>query len=367
MKKILRLVAWLCVLAPAVVCAQERAADTRLTLRLEQQGLTGEWRLPLPALGVDLRLDANGDGEATWPEMEPRQADIERLLMANLHVVANGGATGLRIDRLFYGAQRGKPALLARLQFDAQPDISELSVDMGRFAGSVEVRWLDGAFQSQRVSASAGPLPFAKADAHRAGFPDFVWQGMWHIWIGFDHILFLLVLLLPAVFRRTERGGREVVPGFGTALSQVLLIVTCFTVAHSITLTCAAMGWIVLPSRLVESAIAASVLLAALTNLLPGAAGGRGAWVAFAFGLLHGFGFANALGELAPTAGRVWQSLLGFNLGVEIGQLAIVAVFLPVAFLLRRTSFYRVGALYAGSALAGAIALTWFVQRAFAL
>jgi hypothetical protein len=108
------------------------------------------------------------------------------------------------------------------------------------------------------------------------------------------------------------------------------------------------------------------VFLAALSNFLPRAAGDRGAWLAFAFGLLHGFGFASVLGDLAFGAGPAWVSMIAFNIGVELGQLAIVAAFLPIAFLLRRTTFYRIGALYAGSAAAGAVALRWFLQRALA-
>ncbi len=93
-----------------------------------------------------------------------------------------------------------------------------------------------------------------------------------------------------------------------------------FTVAHSITLSCAALGWIVLPSRLVESAIAASVLIAALVNLLPRTAGASGVWIAFGFGLLHGFGFANVLSEVGADGEPVLRTLLGFNLGVELGS-----------------------------------------------
>jgi hypothetical protein len=355
----------LCVLLPCVTgvaAAQSGPRPTHLGLVIDKTGLSGEWRLLLSELDV-LKLDQNGDGEATWPEIEHRQQDIETYLGDNLQVVANGGLAGLRFDHLLYGSQMGEPALLAQLRFDAQPDITQLTVDLGKFAGEVEIRWPDGGRHKREVSAASGPQDFTLASAIRGGFLQFIWQGMWHIWIGFDHILFLLVLLLPAVFRRTEQ-GREVVPRFGTALGQVLVIVSAFTIAHSITLTCAAMRWIVLPGRLVESAIAASVFVAALANFLPRTAGGRGAWLAAGFGLLHGFGFASALGEIAPGAGRLWQSLLAFNIGVELGQLAIVTVFLPVAFLLRRTAFYRFGALYGGSAAAGVVALRWFLQRA---
>jgi len=342
--------------------AQSGPRPTHLGLTIATDSLTGEWRVLLSELN-ELKLDENGDGEATWPEIEHRQQDLETYLGENLHVVANGGLAGMRFEHLLYGTERGEPAVLAQLRFDAQSDITQLSIDLGRFAGEAEIRWPDGGRHKLEIDAGSGPHEFTLASALRGGFLQFVWQGIWHIWIGFDHILFLLVLLLPAVFRRTD-SGREAVPHFGTALTQVLLIVSSFTIAHSITLTCAAMRWIVLPGRPVEAAIAASVFVAAVANFLPRTAGGRGAWLAFAFGLLHGFGFASALGEIAPGAGRLWQSLLAFNIGVELGQLVIVAAFLPVAFLLRRTAFYRIGALYGGSAAAGFVALRWFLQRA---
>jgi hypothetical protein len=155
------------------------------------------------------------------------------------------------------------------------------------------------------------------------------------------------------------------VPDFRSALIRVIIIVSAFTVAHSITLTCAAMQWVRLPGRLVESAIAASIVVAALHNFLPKTAGGRSAWLAFGFGLLHGFGFAGALSEIGAEGGPLWHTLLGFNLGVETGQLAIVSVFLPVAYLLRETRFYRTGVLYGGSSMAGLCALFWLWGRAF--
>ena len=111
-------------------------------------------------------------------------------------------------------------------------------------------------------------------------------------------------------------------------------VVTAFTVAHSITLSLAALGVISLPSRLVESAIAASVVLAALNNVCPVVYGGR--WIiAFCFGLIHGFGFASVLTDLGLPQDSLLLALVAFNLGVELGQLAIVAVFLPIAYALR--------------------------------
>ncbi len=198
-----------------------------------------------------------------------------------------------------------------------------------------------------------------------AAFAQYLSEGIWHIWIGFDHILFLLALLLPAVLVH-EAGRWRGVAGFGAALREVLWVVTAFTVAHSITLSLAALGLVSLPSRLVESAIAASVVLAAANNLKPLVEHRR--WlVAFGFGLIHGFGFASVLIELGLPRETLVLSLLGFNLGVETGQLAIVAVFLPLAYFLRESGFYRRGVFIGGSLLTLAIALIWFVERAFDL
>jgi HupE / UreJ protein len=146
----------------------------------------------------------------------------------------------------------------------------------------------------------------------------------------------------------------------------VVGIVSAFTLAHSITLSLAALGVIDLPSRPVESAIALSVLLAALNNIWPYVS--RRSWIiAFAFGLVHGLGFASALKELGLPRESLALSLIGFNGGVELGQLAIVAVVVPIAFAQRRSVYYRRGVLLAGSWLIAAIAAIWLIERLFDL
>jgi hypothetical protein len=196
--------------------------------------------------------------------------------------------------------------------------------------------------------------------AHNPFFT-FLKEGVWHIWSGYDHILFLLALLLPGVLRRRD-GSWQPVTDTRTAFVNVLKVVTAFTVAHSITLSLAVMGFVHLPSRLVESAIAASVVVAAFNNLAP-LFGEAGWMVAFGFGLLHGFGFANALRDLGLQHGQLALTLFGFNLGVEIGQLAIVAVFLPLALSLRRLFFYQRFILRVGSAAIIVVASTWLAER----
>jgi hypothetical protein len=187
---------------------------------------------------------------------------------------------------------------------------------------------------------------------------------VWHIWVGYDHILFLLSLLLPAVLVWRQEEGWLAAETFHEGFIDVLKIVTSFTVAHSITLSLATLGLISLPSRLVESAIAASVVLAALNNIWPVFRGRR--WtVAFGFGLIHGFGFASVLTDLGLPQGALLRALVGFNLGVEAGQLTIVGIFLPVAFGLRRTVFYRKAVFVGGSLLIVLVAGTWLTERVF--
>jgi hypothetical protein len=193
----------------------------------------------------------------------------------------------------------------------------------------------------------------------------YIVEGVWHIWIGFDHILFLVALLLPSVLVRADRAWTPTASLRGAAI-DVLKVVTAFTLAHSITLSLAVLGYVSLPSRLVESVIAASVAVAALNNLR-GTVDRRRWVVAFIFGLVHGFGFASVLADLGLPQGALALALVGFNVGVELGQLAIVAAFLPVAFALRATGFYRVGVLRFGSLAVAAVAAWWFVQRAFDL
>ena len=145
---------------------------------------------------------------------------------------------------------------------------------------------------------------------------------------------------------------------------NVLKIVTAFTLAHSLTLALAALHIVTLPTRWVESVIAASVVIAAVNNLLP--LFRERSWiVAFAFGLVHGFGFANVLAEAGLTKASLALALVGFNVGVEIGQLAIVALFVPLAYQFRQTATYRTVVLRGGSIAVIMVAAIWMIERMF--
>jgi hypothetical protein len=187
----------------------------------------------------------------------------------------------------------------------------------------------------------------------------FLREGVLHIFGGIDHICFLLALMLPAVWRRTQNGW-GVVESFKVSFYSIAKIVTSFTIAHSLTFCLAAVGAIVIPSVWVECVIALSVVIAALNNLWP-LWNDRSWLVALGFGFIHGFGFAGAVADLPAKA----VALAGFNLGVEAGQLVVVGVFLPLAYILRHSWFYRWCAMRGGSLAIATAGTIWLMERAF--
>jgi hydrogenase/urease accessory protein HupE len=192
----------------------------------------------------------------------------------------------------------------------------------------------------------------------------FVLSGVEHIVFGLDHILFLVALLLMVVVTRSERGGWKLRPARDGVI-YTTTIVTSFTVAHSITLIAAALGWIELSSRLVESVIAASIIYVAVENVVRPDPPHR-FLVTFAFGLIHGLGFASMLRPLLPPEDVVVPLLL-FNIGVEIGQLAVVCLSLPALYGLARLispEKYRRYVLVGGAIALGLAGLIWLVDRA---
>jgi hydrogenase/urease accessory protein HupE len=177
----------------------------------------------------------------------------------------------------------------------------------------------------------------------------FIPAGIHHILIGPDHLLFLIGLLL-----------------MGGSIRRLGMVVTSFTIAHSITLSLAALNILTPPARLIEPAIALSIVYVGADNLL--AQGGRDvrAWIAFSFGFIHGFGFANVLREMQLPSRALGWSLFSFNFGVEIGQLFVVVVVASLFAILRsRSEWAKRRLVFAGSVVVIAAGTFWFVQRVF--
>ena len=375
MKTFLVICAALAGLCTAQASDAHKLSDSYLSLRLADKGTTfsGQWDIALRDLDYAIDLDANRDGEITWGELKAAESRITSYALQRLKVeaIARGdrGACALQPGQMLvdehvdghYAVLRFaavcpfRPMQLAlhyALLFEVDPTHRGLlQVDAG------------GASQAAVLPRESPAVAINLNSPQRwQQFTEFVAEGVWHIWKGYDHILFLLTLLFPAVivFRKGRWEARE---SAGLAAYDVIKVVTAFTLAHSLTLSLAVLGLVHVPSRLVEATIAATVMLGALNNLVPLVRERR--WlVAFAFGLVHGLGFASVLADLGLHGFNLGLALIGFNSGVEAGQLAIVIIFLPLALLLRDTLFYRRVFVPVGSGAIGVVAAIWLFNRA---
>lgn len=350
-----------------------KPSDSYLVIKADGAAVQGQWDIALRDLDFAIGLDGNGDGEITWGELRARHNAIAAYALPRLKIQSSGDQecpthpTEHLVDDHSDGAYAvvrfvatcAKPPATLELTYSLLFDVDPQHKGLLRleYQGTTTT----GIFSPDKSSQHFDLVETTLLQQ----FLDYAKEGVWHIWIGYDHIMFLLALLLPAVLVRSHKHW-EAAARFRPAFIEVLKIVTAFTVAHSITLSLATLGVVTLPSRLVESAIAASVVLAALNNIFPLFEGKR--WmVAFFFGLIHGFGFASVLADLGLPQDALLLALVGFNLGVEGGQLAIVSVFLPLAYWLRATGFYRRTVLIGSSLLITLLASVWLIERVFVI
>lgn len=385
-----------------------KESDAYLTLRTDPGNdhvLKGQWDIALRDLDFAIGIDSNHDGAITWGEVRAHRKVVEQYALARLAIKGDGltcamQPTGQQIDDHTDGAYD-----VIRFNAVCDKEIpSKLTVVYHLF-NDVDP-YHRGIITIHTVKTTAGAVlgpedPVTSLDLREPDrwgqFKSFVVDGIWHIWTGIDHLLFILSLLLPAVLMRrrnnsdrdidwrgTARGllagsdgigtlaavrpvagyHWEAVPAWWPAFLDVIKVISAFTLSHSVTLSLAVLGIVDLPSRLVESGIAISVMVAAGNNLYPIVK--ERVWlIAFAFGFIHGLGFASALSGLQLPPLAMAASLGGFNVGVEIGQEAIVLLVMPIAFLIRRTVFYQKYVMRWGSIIIIAMATGWLIQRAF--
>lgn len=370
---LLALAALLCPL-PALA---HKSSDAYLWITREGPRLAIRWDIALRDLDAALDLDADQDQRLQWGEVRRRLPDIMAYASARLQlqqgrcILRPGPAEGIeeRVDGAYlalrFDSDCADTDLLTidyRLLREVDPThrgLLRLGAASDTAAPSASVRSLDpgGGPVQVRWPSDEAPPP--------TGGHGFFADGLHHILIGYDHLLFLLCLLLPAVMRRSAAGWTPV-GRWRDALWPIVSWVTLFTLAHSLTLALAALKVVSLSPRIVEPAIAATILLAALDNLRP-LLGTRRRFFSFGFGLIHGFGFAGALAELDLPTRAFASALLQFNLGVEAGQLLVVGMAMLVLLGLRRWRGYVPVVLHGGSVLAAILALVWLVERVFDL
>jgi hydrogenase/urease accessory protein HupE len=293
-------------------------------MHLGQPGSTPDYRPLITAISEKIRLSADGEPcTATGGQIVPPSA--------------------------------ASVSLTGTVEFSCHSDIRRLTIrdDMSEILGMTQhtlaaIVWSGGS-QQFAFGADARETTVQVSEQAKAsrGAGSFFPLGIEHILTGYDHLLFLLALML--------RGG---------GLWSLLKIITAFTIAHSITLALAALDLVVLPSALVESVIALSIAYVALENLLPRYAVSRRWAVSFLFGLVHGFGFSSVLREIGLPKENLLLALLNFNLGVEAGQLTVVLLVVPILMRIRSKPWEPVTvATVSGVILAVGLAL--FVDRAF--
>lgn len=364
-----------------------KASDAYLQLQVSPDAASLRIDVALRDLDVALDLDADGDGLLTWQEVRAAWPSIENYLRSNVSVSACDLPSASRsLERRIDGAYAAltlsgickassNHAIRYTVLRDVDPTHRGLAHIQTAGQGAVlkvldpakDLRGPDAAHDSVLTTspATADPElhPAYRAAAHTSGEASipFLREGIHHILTGYDHVLFLLCLLLPSVMCRTPQGWRPV-DRMREALIPIIGIVTAFTVAHSITLGLAAMQWVSLSPAFIEPAIAVTIVLAAVDNVRS-IFGERRAWVTFFFGLIHGFGFAGVLSELNLPATEFTWALLQFNLGIELGQLMIVATAIALLFVVRARPGYPGWVIRGGSCAAMFVGLMWFIER----
>ncbi len=381
------LVAFGAMASPAAAHSVDEAV---LYLSVSDEAMAGRVEMPVVTIREVFGLELEGDGDELIAEIEPELATLQAYADEHLSISADGREYAIEFTGL---------GLLAEGEAEQRENFVQLEFDVLGYEASGEPepfngevpRTFDvtfdpffddldgrsavlliendveaGVFENEEsVLVTFDPdtrsrtIELDNASAW-ANFTASVGLGIDHIKTGPDHVLFVLVLLLPSVLAFAGRWKPQT--SFTGSLWRVLKIATMFTIAHSITFTLAGLGILPLPpSKLIESVIAISIALAALHNLRPIFPNNEWA-LAFGFGLFHGMGFASLVQGLDVSRGTQLVSLLGRNVGIEIGQAAVILGGFTALFLLRRTRFYM--PLFQGASVAMAvISLGWMYER----
>jgi hydrogenase/urease accessory protein HupE len=324
--------------ARARVSIGDAAVDVALSLNLFE-------------LDLLLALDRDLDGRVDAAELEARRADVVEYVRGAVGVSASGRTLVAEVLSLGAGESRdGRATLDTTLRFSGPPPLRDVVV---RCEPLTELGADHTTLARVEVNGAAREFVFRSGVTYRdvpgvaASAVAFLKLGVVHIAIGYDHIAFLVALLLT-----------------GASVAAVVKIVTAFTAAHSLTLSLAVLDVVSLDPRVVEAGIALSIVYVAAENLLTTRRDGR--WiVSFLFGLVHGFGFAAVLREIALPSSALVTSLVAFNLGVELAQVAIVLAALPLLYRLTRTPLH-VPLTRAASIIILSVGLVWLYQRTLA-
>jgi hypothetical protein len=340
----------------------DQSSDDATTVRID---------LALRDLALVVALDTNDDRQVTGAEVTQAREDITTYIESGVTLFSEAGRCQLKNQGWGITRHSDGPYAAARYQVNCPNGEPVTAVEYkllfevdSLHRGLLQHQKPDGEQlavlgpNSPRASLSAGSQSLGSS------FIAFLQQGIVHLLFGYDHVLFLLVLMLPATLRHTHSPHSPV--GTKTELAQRLWklagIVTAFTVAHSITLALAALDVVRPPIAFIEILIALSIAVAALNLIWP--LMGEKTWrLAFGFGLIHGFGFASVLADLTSGTSQTVVALAGFNIGVEVGQLGLLLVLFPLFYAVGHYRFYQRAAVPAIAVVVTVISLYWAVDR----
>ncbi len=364
----------------APIAQAHKPSDAYIELESRGNQIQMRWDIALRDLDLLLDLDSNRDGQLSWAEVRRRHAEIGRAGLEAMSLQSSKGAckTGPVSHALVQHSDGVYAVLSLELECPSKADQVELSYRMFRELDPSHraiIKHGDGStvvtpdgkpvklnLSGALVATPGGGGP-ANALTASSSLLSHIQNGMHHILVGWDHLAFIVLMVLPAVLRR-HQGRWQAESDARASLKVILLTVTAFTLAHSITLSASVLQWLTPPSRWVESAIALSILVAAAMNLL-GTRQARWWPVALLFGLVHGFGFASALNDAGLDGGSLAWGLLGFNLGVELGQLVFIAMLWPLIWFTRNIRLWSQAAVPALSSLLAIAGGIWLLERLF--
>ena len=332
-------------LSGQVKAHQSNEAYLELSPALNDHATEGVWLVSLLDLDVVLNLDVNQDGQLRWSELTQQAQPIQRYLKTHIKVSHESQNCDLQPQAMMLEVRNGIQYAYLPFSLACQPPFklrysAMFSADANHrvlvthklHSQHSDMKAIQGGEQKDQEAIETAVITRADPEITIAGQVNF-WQaigiffmeGVVHILIGYDHILFLLALIIPGIIALML--ARVSVAESGQKQKQQLLgllkMVTAFTVAHSVTLLLAAQHWVSMPSSFIEMVIAVSVVIAGM-NLLFNFYSEEFWPLAFTFGLVHGFGFANVLAELSIPQSTFLTGLVAFNLGVEAGQLLIL-------------------------------------------
>ena len=346
-----------------------KPSDSYMQVKASDAAVELRWDIALRDLELVIGLDLDEDGAITWGELLDRQKEVIAYASDSLAVKsATVDCSNEFRDLLVVDHSDGT---YASLQFAIDCPIvplEELTFNYSLFfdfdaqhRGLMTINLQNKQF-TDIFTVEKRQVRFEASAPEPNNLAIFFSEGVHHIFAGFDHMLFIIALLLPAVYV-LRRWHWEANPSLKNVIWSTVEVVTAFTIAHSITLALTTFDLIPIPSsRVAHGAVAATIIFTAFNNLFPVLNEKR--WMmGFGFGLIHGMGFASVLTDLGMSGGQLGMALLGFNVGVEVAQVAIILAIVPVSFLMREKKLYKTIVLQGGSVATLLLATGWLAEQ----